>query len=82
MRNAAKDTKPAARKIQVVLSDFDTAIHLPTAKQVAEQWKEHGADVTVYIFAKDLKIWHDMIDPEQSTQQIDVVYPVVLPLLT
>ncbi len=33
-------------------------------------------------FAKDLKIWHDMIDPAQSTQQIDVVYPVVLPLLT
>ena len=77
-----KSTKPASRKIQVILSDFDTAIHLPTAKKVAEQWKEHGADVTEYTFAKDLKIWHDLIDPEQSTQQIDVVYPVVLPLLT
>jgi carboxylesterase len=82
VRGAAKDTKPRARKIQVVLSAFDTAIHLPTAKQVTEQWKEQGADVAEYIFAKDLKIWHDMIDPEQSTQQIDVVYPVVLPLLT
>jgi esterase/lipase len=82
VREAAKSTKPAARKIQVVLSDFDTAIHLPTAKKVAAEWKGHGADVSEYIFAKDLKIWHDMIDPEQSTQQIDVVYPVVLPLLT
>lgn len=82
VRNAAKSTKPAARKIQVVLSEFDTAIHLPTAKKVAEEWKEHGGDVAIYAFAKDLKIWHDMIDPAQSTQRVDVVYPVLLPLLT
>jgi esterase/lipase len=82
VRQAAKSVKPAARKIQVVLSDFDTAIHLPTAKKVATEWKEHGADVSEYVFAKDLKIWHDMIDPAQSTQRIDVVYPVLLPLLT
>jgi alpha-beta hydrolase superfamily lysophospholipase len=82
VRAAAKTTKPAARKIQVVLSDFDTAIHLPTARKLAAQWQEHGGDVAVYAFAKDLKIWHDMIDPAQSTQRIDVVYPVVLPLLT
>jgi pimeloyl-ACP methyl ester carboxylesterase len=81
VRDAANLTKPAARQIQVILSDFDTAIHLPTAKQVAEQWQEHGANVSVYTFAKALKIWHDLIDPQQSTQQIDVVYPVVLPLL-
>jgi esterase/lipase len=82
VRDAAKHAKPQARKIQVIVSDFDTAIHLPTAKKVAEEWKEHGGDVSLYEFAKDLKIWHDMIDPEQSTQQIDVVYPVVMPLLT
>jgi carboxylesterase len=82
VRDAAKTTKPAARKIQVILSDFDAAIALPTAKKVTEEWKAHGADVSEYIFAKDLKIWHDMIDPAQSTQQIDVVYPVILPLIT
>jgi carboxylesterase len=82
VRDAAKTTKPLARKIQVILSDFDTAIHLPTAKKVAEEWKAHGADLSEYIFAKDLKIWHDLIDPEQSTQRIDVVYPVLMPLLT
>jgi carboxylesterase len=82
VRNAAAETKPLARKIQVILSDFDAAIHLPTAKKVVEEWKAHGADVSEYIFAKDLKVWHDMIDPAQSTQQIDLVYPVVLPLMT
>lgn len=81
VRDAAKETRPAAGRIQMVLSEFDTAIHLPTARKVAAEWKEHGADVSVYEFAKDLKIWHDMIDPQQSTQQIDVVYPVVLPML-
>jgi len=82
VRQAAKSTKPLARKIQVILSDFDAAVHLPTAKKVTAEWKQHGADVSQYVFAKDLKIWHDMIDPAQSTQQIDVVYPVVMPLLT
>lgn len=81
VRNAAKQGKPSAKHIQMVLSDFDAAIHLPTARKVAEEWREHGADVSVYAFAKDLKIWHDMIDPQQSTQQIDVVYPVILPML-
>ncbi len=81
VRAAAKTTKPGAKHIQMVLSDFDTAIHLPTARKVAAEWQQHGADVNVYAFAKDLKIWHDMIDPQQSTQQIDVVYPVVLPML-
>lgn len=81
VRQGAKTTRPLARKIQVILSDFDTAIHLPTAKKVTAEWKAHGGDVSEYIFAKDLKIWHDLIDPQQSTQQIDVVYPVLLPLL-
>jgi hypothetical protein len=82
VRAAAKATKPLASKIQVILSDFDTAIHLPTAKELMQEWKDHGGDVSEYIFAKDLKVWHDLIDPAQSTQQIDLVYPVVLPLLT
>lgn len=81
VREAAKETRPAAQRIQVVLSDFDAAIHLPTAKKVAAEWQEHGADVAEYIFAKDQGIWHDMIDPAQSTQKIDVVYPVLLPML-
>jgi pimeloyl-ACP methyl ester carboxylesterase len=82
VRNAAAKEKPLARRIQVILSDFDAAIHLPTAKKVTEEWQAHGANVNQYVFAKDLKIWHDMIDPAQSTQQIDVVYPVILPLIT
>jgi carboxylesterase len=82
VRNAAAKEKPLAKRIQVILSDFDAAIHLPTAKQVTEKWQAHGANVSQYVFAKDLKIWHDMIDPAQSTQQVDVVYPVILPLIT
>jgi carboxylesterase len=81
VRAAAKTREPGAKQIQLVLSDFDTAIHLPTARKVAEDWRQHAAGVATYAFAKDLKIWHDMIDPQQTTQQIDVVYPVVLPML-
>lgn len=82
VREAAKQTRPAAKHIQVVTSAFDTAIHLPTVYKVTEQWKERGGNVSTYEFPKEEKIWHDMIDPAQSTQRIDVVYPVLLPLLT
>ena len=66
----------------MITSAFDTAIHLPTAHKVAAAWKAHGANLTTYEFPKDMKIWHDMIDPAQSTQQIDKVYPVVLDMIT
>lgn len=80
--DAAKTTRPAARHIQVITSAFDTAVHLPTVHKVAAEWQEHGADVLTYEFPKDMKIWHDMIDPAQATQQIDVVYPVVMKMIT
>jgi esterase/lipase len=80
--DAAKTTRPAASHIQMITSAFDAAIHLPTAHKVTEEWKEHGADVLAYEFPKDMKIWHDMIDPAQATQRIDVVYPVLIKMIT
>lgn len=82
VQDASKQTAPAAKRIQMITSAFDTAIHLPTAHKVAERWKAQGANVTTYEFPKEMKIWHDMIDPAQSTQQIDKVYPIVLDMIT
>jgi len=82
VQDAARQTAPAAQHIQMITSGFDTAIHLPTAHKVAAAWKAHGAGVEMYEFPQEMKIWHDMIDPAQSTQQIDKVYPVVLAMIT
>lgn len=78
----AATTAPAARRIVSVTSAFDTAVHLPTVHKLEARWKEHGANIRTYEFARDLKIWHDMIDPASPTQQIAVTYPVLMDLLT
>jgi carboxylesterase len=80
--DAAATTAPVAPHIVCVTSAFDAAIHLPTAHKLEERWKEHGANLRTYEFPKEQKIWHDMIDPTQSTQNIAVTYPVLFDLIT
>jgi len=80
--DAAGMTAPAARRILSVTSAFDTAVHLPTVHRLETRWKEHGANIRTYEFARDLKIWHDMIDPTSPTQQIAITYPVLIDLIT
>jgi hypothetical protein len=80
--DAAVTAPPAARRILAISSAFDTAVHLPTVHKLEASWKTHGANIRTYEFPKEQKIWHDMIDPASPTQQIDVVYPVLLDLMT
>jgi esterase/lipase len=79
--DAAKTTKPAAKRIYMITSGFDAAIHLPTARKVAKEWQATGGDVIAYEFPKELKIWHDMIDPAQKGERTDIVYPALINLI-
>ncbi len=75
----AKHKPPAAKQVILITTAADTAIHLPTAHKLGKEWKTSAPDrVQVREFAKDDNIIHDMIDPRQTAQQIDVVYPVIL----
>ena len=65
-----------------VTSAFDTAVHLPTVHRLERYWQEHGASIRTYEFPKDLKVWHDMIDPASPTEQIAVTYPKVIEMIT
>ena len=80
--DTAKVTPPAARRIDVITSAFDTAVHLPTVHRLERYWQEHGATIRTYEFPKDLKVWHDMIDPASPTEQIAVTYPKVIEMIT
>ena len=77
----SKRVPPAAKQIVSITSAFDTAVSLKLIYKIVDGWKTHGANVTTYEFPKEQKVWHDMIDPTQSTQQIDLVYPIVIPLI-
>ncbi|MFN8496681.1 MAG: alpha/beta hydrolase [Anaerolineae bacterium] len=78
----AKHKPPAARRVILITTDADTAIHLPTAYKLGKEWKTNAPDrVKTLTFAKDDKIIHDMVDPRQTAQRIDAVYPVLLETL-
>ena len=47
-----------------------------------DQWERHGRTIERYTFPAAQKVWHDMIDPNQSFQQVDLTYPVILRMLT
>jgi hypothetical protein len=54
----------------------------PTTKAVAAAWAQHGAGVKLYEFPTSAGLKHDMIDPGQPYQKVDLLYPVLLDAIT
>lgn len=73
---------PLAQHISVITSAFDTAVSNKTIYKLVDRWRKHNATVETYEFPKEQKVWHDIIDPENPTGQIDITYPVVTRMLT
>jgi hypothetical protein len=65
----------------VVLNANDNAVNNPATLGVVRTWQKHGADVTTYEFKADLGLGHDIIDPGQPGQPIDIVYPRLIDLI-
>ena len=50
--------------------------------RLAEDWRRLAPEkVQTYEFGKDQGVVHDMVDPSQVNQRIDLVYPVWLDLI-
>jgi alpha-beta hydrolase superfamily lysophospholipase len=77
---AAKHTQPAAKKIVAVFNPTDESINNPLSMEVVKNWLAHNANLTKYEFDAALKLHHDIIDPAQPYQQIDIVYPILVDL--
>jgi hypothetical protein len=73
---------PVCKNLQMVWSDADAAIDLVTTRQIAAQWKAWPeVRLQEYVFPADLKVPHDMVDPNQPNQQIAISEPVLLKLM-
>ncbi|MDY0020153.1 MAG: alpha/beta fold hydrolase [Anaerolineae bacterium] len=72
---AARRAQPAAGKIVVVLNPNDSSVNNELTMDVAAIWQAHGADLSTYEFEAELDLGHDLIDPTQPDQKIDIVYP-------
>jgi carboxylesterase len=77
VRRAARTSPPPAKQLAVIISDSDEAVHLGLVEQLARDWQRHVPDrVAIQRFPAHLHIHHDMVDPTQPAQRVDIVYPV------
>jgi carboxylesterase len=80
VRYAAAGSKPAGGRAIVVTVGGDPGVDNAVARQLGEQWQKHNSQVIYYEFPVELKLIHDLIDPNQPWQQVDVVYPKLIEL--
>ncbi|MCB0069299.1 MAG: alpha/beta hydrolase [Caldilineaceae bacterium] len=71
-----------AKQIKAITSDFDTAVKNAVTYDILDNWESHGITIERFTFPSSQKVWHDMIDPNQTFQQVDLTYPVILRMLT
>ena len=76
-------TTPASKAILVITNANDTTVNNELTDQVVHCWQEHGATrLETHVLDAGLKLGHDIISPDQPGQRIDVVYPLLIELVT
>lgn len=78
----AKNSPPACGSILVVTTASDLAASNAATARLASIWQNSrpGA-VAAYQFPASERVPHDFIDPSQSDQRVDIVYPRLIKML-
>ena len=74
----AQATAPAVADIRVLINANDESVRNEMAHVIAAAWAQKGAEVKLHEFPTSTGLKHDMIDPGQPYEKVDVVYPVLL----
>jgi carboxylesterase len=79
---AARQSKPAAPSILLVTNPNDWAVNNDLTAEIVQCWRNNGSDnVQTYEFKAELELGHDLIDPAQVAQRVDLVYPILMDLI-
>jgi pimeloyl-ACP methyl ester carboxylesterase len=81
MQKDARDNPPAAKKMVVVFNANDNSVNNALTMDDVKLWLAHGANLTTYEFESTLGLPHDLIDPTQQDQKIEIVYPRLIDLI-
>jgi carboxylesterase len=81
IRRAADKKAPAARDIRVLVNANDHTVNRQAIDELVEHWSAAGGHVSMLELADSLRLPHDIIDPDEHTGNVKVVYPVILALL-
>lgn len=83
VRALSRHTKPLAGSVLVVTNPTDENVNNAYAHDIVANWQALGAQqVRSYEFDPNLNLIHDLIEPEQANQKIDIVYPILLEQMT
>lgn len=78
---AATRSAPAVARITLFTNAADPDVDNAAAARLAARWLAHGAQVETISFPVEMGLIHDLIDPDQVEQRMDVVYPRYLAAL-
>jgi esterase/lipase len=83
VRKLTRKTPPAAKEIWMVINDHDADVDGVYVQKVADEWKTKKGDaIHTYHFPDALGIVHDCISVENPKQKVDIVYPVLMDIIT
>jgi carboxylesterase len=83
VRSQAGQSPPAASAILIVTNANDDAVDNQITSEVVAGWRKDGFEqLQTYEFEADLRLDHDLIDPAHPKQKVDLVYPVLIDLMT
>jgi pimeloyl-ACP methyl ester carboxylesterase len=79
---AAVAARPACQHLVVVTNDNDMAVSSQITRQLVAAWQSRGLQrVELYEFDRSEGLPHDLIDPNNPRQRVDLVYPILLDLI-
>jgi carboxylesterase len=82
VQRSARTTAPAARALLMVTNASDRAVNNVVNGGLVQAWQRQGAQVRAFEFEAGLNLPHDLIDPNNPGQRVDVVYPKLVELMT
>ncbi len=78
-----QDAPPRAKSILFITNAHDQAVNKDSIDIIRRAWQKHAPHkIHLYEFPDDLQLDHDVIDPQQPGQRIQIVYPRILNLIT
>jgi len=83
VQTESRRAKPAAQSVLVITNAADASVNNAAAARLVGCWRANGTqNLRTYEFAASLKLPHDIISPEKREQRVDLVYPILIDLMS
>jgi hypothetical protein len=76
--DVARSERPAAERVWMISNAADLAVSNAASDTLVERWQANGArNVSRFRFPRNLKLFHDVVDPLQPGARPDFVHPIL-----